>query len=237
MAISDNLTDEISAILNIAWDKRDGTVIPTTDSVTLKNGSVKVNATFLYADLAGSSLLARHCPWETTAKIIRAYLDSATRLIRYYNGEIRSFDGDRVMGVFMDGNKNTNAVRCAFALNWVVNKIIDPKSKEKFQSIRDNSIDIRHCVGIDTGECVAVRAGIRNNNDLIWIGRPPSFAAKLSDVRDYPCSIFISRKVYDNMLDSVRFTIKDNVNMWHSDTETFASKTEAVYKTSYHWAP
>lgn len=239
MAIAEDLTDEVSTILNIVWDQRDGTVIPTSETVTLKNGSVKVDATFLYADLAGSSMLAQHCPWETTAKIIRAYLDSATRLIRYYNGEIRSFDGDRVMGVFIGDSKNTNAVRCALALNWVVSKIIDPKSKEKFKSISDNSINIRHCVGIDSGECRAVRAGIRNNNDLIWIGRPPSFAAKLSDVRNYPYSIFISRKVYDSMNDSDKFANKNgvNVNMWYSDKKTFASKTEEVYKTEYHWAP
>jgi class 3 adenylate cyclase len=43
---------------------------------------VKLDAVFLYADLAGSSRLARVCQWQTTAKIIRAYLDVATRLIR-----------------------------------------------------------------------------------------------------------------------------------------------------------
>lgn len=239
MAIADELNNEISTLLDTKWNTRDGTVIPSTDTVTLKNGAVKMDATFLYADLAGSSVLAENCPWETTAKIIRAYLTCATRLIKHYNGEIRSFDGDRVMGVFVGGRKNTDAVRCALALNWMVAKVICPTATAKFQSIEKNNIKIRHCVGIDTGECRAVRAGIRDNNDLIWIGRPPSFAAKLSDVRSYPYSTWISKKVYNTMHDEVRYTIKDGqkTNMWYSDKQPFASKVEEVCKTAYYWKP
>lgn len=239
MAIASDLTTEISTLFDTAWDSRDGSTIPSTDDVTLKNGSVKLDATFLYADLAGSSLLAQKCPWGTTAKIIRVYLACATRLIKHYNGEIRSFDGDRVMGVFVGGSKNTNAVKCALALNWIVSQVISPKANSKFKSITNNSIEIQHCVGIDTGECRAVRTGIRNNNDLIWIGRPPSFAAKLSDVRQYPYSIWISKKVYDSLNKSVKFTQIDgqSVSMWHSDKQSFASKTEQVFKTSYYWKP
>lgn len=239
MAIAEELGDEISTLLNLPWNKRDGTVIPSTDTVTLKDGAVKVNATFLYADLAGSSVLAEKCPWETTAKIIRAYLTCATRLIKFYGGEIRSFDGDRVMGVFIGGQKNTNAVRCALALNWMVSEKIKPMSKAKFPSVKNNNIDIQHCVGIDTGECRAVRSGIRDNNDLIWIGRPASFAAKLSDIREYPYSIWISTRVYAAMMDSVKFVNKNGqkVNMWYSANTEFSSKEEKVCKTSYLWKP
>ena len=238
MAIADDLTSEITTILDTAWDVRDGTVIPDTDSIKLKDGAVKIDATFLYADLAGSSKLAQACPWETTAKIIRAYLNCATRLIKHYGGEIRSFDGDRVMGVFICNRKNTNAVRCALALNWTVSQVINPKAKEKYASIRNNSIEIQHCVGIDTGESRAVRAGIRNNNDLIWIGRPPSFAAKLSDIREYPYSTFISDVVYKTMLDEVIYVSEtDKTNMWYSGKTTFANSTESICKSAYYWKP
>ncbi len=238
MAIADDITSEINTILDTTWDVRDGTVIPDTDSITLKNGAVKIDATFLYADLAGSSKLARFCQWQTTAKVIRAYLNTATRLIKYYGGEIRSFDGDRVMGVFIGNSKNTNAVRCALAINWTVTQIINVKAREKYSSIRDNNLNIQHCIGIDTGESRAVRAGIRNNNDLIWIGRPPSFAAKLSDVREHPYSTFISRKVYDAMNEDVKYTNDGNrTNMWYSGTVTYAGNTESICKSSYYWKP
>ena len=58
MAWVDTLTEQIETIFSTKWDTRDGTVVPESDSVTLKDGAVKVKATFLYADLAGSSNLA-----------------------------------------------------------------------------------------------------------------------------------------------------------------------------------
>jgi adenylate cyclase len=123
----DTLSDSVDDIFSVAWDEREGRTVPDSDSVTLRNGAVKLDAVFLYADLAGSSRLARVCQWQTTAKIIRAYLDVATRLIRAWGGEIRSFDGDRVMGVFIGDTPNSNAANCAREIDYVVEKIIAPK--------------------------------------------------------------------------------------------------------------
>lgn len=231
----DTLSATTDTIFDTAWDVRDGTVIPSTDSVALKDGAVKVDATFLYADLAGSSKLAEVCPWTTTAKIIRAYLDCSTRLIKAWKGEIRSFDGDRVMGVFMGDMKNTHASKCAREIDYTVEKIIGPKAHEKFKSIRDNDIKIRHAIGIDTGTTRAVRAGIRSSNDLIWIGKPPSLAAKLSDIRTYPYTIYISKDAYNKLASDAKLV--GDINIWEKSTYTFAGSNIDVYKTKYMKTP
>lgn len=230
MAIIDTITEEVNNVLNIAWDERTGNVIPETTDVALKNGAVKIEATFLYADLAGSSILAKKCPWQTTAKIIRSYLDTAVRLIRYHGGEVRSFDGDRVMGIFKGTTPNTSAANCARNIDWVVTNLINPKAMEKFKSIRDNDIKIKHCVGIDTSEARAVRSGIRNNNDLIWIGKAPSFAAKLSDIRDYPYEVYISKESFNKLAsDAKKNGTKD---VWTSKIVTIGGKNYTVYRTN-----
>jgi adenylate cyclase len=236
MALVDTLTSEVETILEIKWDERSGNVIPETDDVALKNGAVKIEATFLYADLAGSSILAKTCPWQTTAKIIRAYLDISVRLIRAHNGEIRSFDGDRVMGIFKGDTPNTSAVNCAREIDWMVEKVINPKAEAKFKSIKDNNIKIRHCVGIDTSEARAVRSGIRNNNDLIWIGKAPSFAAKLSDIREYPYSVYISKECYNKLAISAK---KDGTvdNIWENRSYTLSGETYSIYRTKHMLKP
>lgn len=235
MALIDTLTGEVEAILDTEWNVRDGNVIPESDAIVLKDGAVKIEATFLYADLAGSSALAKNCPWETTAKIIRAYLNCSVRLIKEYGGEIRSFDGDRVMGIFKGDTPNTNAAKCAREIDWVVEYILNPKAKEKHTSIRKNNINIRHCVGIDTGEAIAVRAGIRNNNDIIWIGRAPSFSAKLSDIRKYPYCVYISKECYKRLNDSA--LLSSNINIWEASSFDFAGASEVVYRTKYTRKP
>ncbi len=127
MAVNeDQLRDRVETIFGTELDQRDGRVVPATADVALKDGAVKIDAAFLYADLAGSAILSRACPWTTTAKIIRGFLECATRLIRKHGGEIRSFDGDRVMAIFMGDGQGHNAVNAAFGIHWAVHKVIRP---------------------------------------------------------------------------------------------------------------
>lgn len=235
MSWIDILTNDVEEDLSLDWKTRNGNVIPSTTDVNLSDGAVKINATFLYADLVGSSTLARVCPWTTTAKIIRAYLKVCTKLIRAYGGSIRSFDGDRVMGIFMGDMKNTNATRCAREIDWTVEKVIALKAEKKFKSIKDNEIKIKHCIGIDTGEVTAVRAGIRNSNDLIWVGRAASMSAKLSDIRTYPFSVYISSTSYSKLGDIDK--LEDNVNIWEQVSFEFAGEKKIVYRTKYLRVP
>ena len=234
MAINEQfLKDRVDALFGTAFNERDGRVVPTTQDVALKDGAVKIDATFLYTDLAGSAKLSSVCPWSTTAKIIRAFLDCSTRLIVKHGGEIRSFDGDRVMGVFIGDAKNSKASICGREIHWTVRKVISPKARSKFSSIKNNGIEIRNCSGIDTGEVRAVRSGIRDNNDLIWIGKAASFSAKLSDIRDTGYHTYISNRVYNKLNENAKKK-KDGENYWSSAEISFAGESEKVYKSN-HW--
>ncbi|WP_187969614.1 adenylate/guanylate cyclase domain-containing protein [Aquibium microcysteis] len=230
MAWKEDLEIWVDGHFGSSFDVRDGTVVPTTDSVS-KNQAVNLDASFLYADLAGSSELARHCPWETTAKIIRAFLDTSTRLIRAYRGEIRSFDGDRVMGVFVGDMSQTNATKCAREIFYTVENILGPKAYKKFTSISKNGIKLKCGVGVDYGTSRTVRAGIRNNNDLIWIGRPPNMAAKLSDVRKYPYSVMIHKDVYTSLPDIEKYN--DGKDIWESRSFKLSGATHTIYRTRW----
>jgi class 3 adenylate cyclase len=221
--------------LSIDWNVRDGITVPSSDTVVLKNGAVNISAVFLYADLASTSQLAKVCPWETTAKIIRSYLDTSVRIIRSWGGEIRSFDGDRVMGVFMGDMKNTHATKAAREIFYTVEHILGPKAWKTFSSIQKNDIKLKNCIGIDFGDARAVRAGIRNSNDLIWIGRAPSLAAKLSDVRNYGHCVYISEKSYKVLEDSAKFV--HGKDIWVRRNFVFAGVNETVYSTNYTLIP
>ena len=235
MAWVDDLNKDVDDVFGASFNERDGRVIPSSGDVALSDGAVKLDAAFLYADLAGSGLIAEKCPWDTTAKIIRAYLKCATRLIRAYKGEIRSFDGDRVMGVFIGDYKCTNAIKCAREIFWTTESIIQPKATAKFNSVKNNDVKIRQACGIDVGTSRAVRAGIRDNNDLVWIGRPPSFAAKLSDVREWPYCTFISKAAYDKMDPKIKES--NGVKLWEERSMQFAGKPQVIYRSKYMLQP
>src|SRR5882762_2226758 len=117
MALLDDLKSETDAIVRGGWDIRDGEVVPENDNIGLGNEGVSLEATFLYADLADSTELAI-MDKKIAAEVAKAYLMGTTRIIRSLRGEIRSFDGDRVMGVFFDGAKNTDAAEAGLKINY-----------------------------------------------------------------------------------------------------------------------
>lgn len=226
------IESSVSDIFNEPWSITDGTVVPKTEDIVMKNGGRQVDATYLYADLAGSSKLAHTLPKETTAKIIRAYINTAVRILRSKGGEIRSFDGDRVMAIFMGTSKNNDAVRSALAINWAVNDVISPAVEKKWTEVT-KSYTIGHGIGIDTGEALIVRGGARDNNDLISIGDAPNDAARLSDFRG--SSINISKAVYDVLNDPQKLLPNDH-NFWRpsNGVEALGFNTP-LYHTDAYW--
>lgn len=178
MSLKDDLVNSVSRITQQSWDIRDGRTVPDTD-VALEGGAVRFDATVLYVDLAQSSRLATDFQQKTAAKVIRIFLYCMCRLITSHEGAITSFDGDRVMGIFLGESKNSNAAICALKMNYVTTKIITPRINDYFTSLREAGFQISHCVGVDTSPVMAIRAGQRGSNDLVWVGRAPNLAAKL----------------------------------------------------------
>lgn len=222
---SEELNSDVSTILNQVWSLRDGQVVPTTNDVALAGGGVKLKATILYADLARSTDLLGEFDKRIVAKVIKTFLKCSAKIIRKNGGHIRSFDGDRIMGIYIGDSKNSNAVRSALKINYVVKNILNPKLEAKYDGFKNTKIE--HCVGIDTGEVLVVRSGIRNSNDLIWVSHAANIAAKLSELRDTPYYTYISKAVFDKLANDAKYT--DSALMWE--------KVGGFYKSNYTWRP
>jgi adenylate cyclase len=230
-----DVVEEVSAILSETWDIRDGQVVPTTTDVALGGGGVRLNATILYADLADSTDLAMNYDRRVAAKVYKAFLASSSRIIRAFDGEIRSFDGDRVMGVFVGSYKNTTAAKVALKINFAVQNIIAPKLVAKYDSLRESGYAIKHGCGIDVSDVLVVRGGIRAHNDLLWVGRAPNVAAKLSNIRRADANrTFITADVYNKLHDEAKLA-DDGMPMWKSFTWDAVVGVEQVYGSTFSW--
>lgn len=236
MAVRDDVLSDIQAIIETLWNKRVGRQVPSTNDVALMGGAVEIEATFLYADLADSSKMAKELDRRIAAKIIKAFLATSARLIRAHNGEVRSFDGDRIMGVFIGSYQNTSAAKCALQIAWCVDQIRD-KFEAKYERVRNATFEIRHGVGVDTGTVLSVRGGARGSNDLIWIGRAPNLAAKLSDLRENPYSTFITAAVFNQINDEAKYGGTEKTLMWERRAWGFLGESLVVYRSSWQWRP
>ncbi len=71
-----SIESSVRDIFAAAWDITNGIKVPKTEDIVMKNGGRRVDATYLYADLADSTKLAHSMLPETTATIVRAYINS-----------------------------------------------------------------------------------------------------------------------------------------------------------------
>ena len=222
MGLSSDITDGVRRALKTTLSVREGRKVPEKGDLAFLNGggAVRLDATYAYADLADSSGLAQRIKQEVAANVIRAYVHAAAKTFRSYGGEIRSFDGDRVMAIFVGEQKNESAVRAALALNWAVNNVINPIMFEIWSDMSP-VWRMKHAVGIATGQALIVRGGVFGDSDMISVGGAPNIAAKLSELRalsplyGQQYSIYITEEVYRDLPDAVRLGQPPDQLMWY----------------------
>ena len=227
MGLKADLESQVSRIYGDQWKRRDGRKVPEDDDLSSGNDAVDLEAAILYTDLSDSTKLVDNYKDEFAAENYKTFLQCATRIIRSEGGHIRSFDGDRVMGIYIGDHKNTSAVRSALKINWAVKKIIQPAIGKRYNT----KYVMKHVTGVDCSKVMAIKAGIRNNNDVAWIGRAANHAAKLTTLSDsYPT--WITDKVYDKMEDKAKYS--DGTNMWEKRSWT-PQKNRRIYRSTYMW--
>lgn len=234
MGLAENVDAEVCGTLSKEWNIRNGLVVPVSSDIALAGGGVRLDAAILYADLAGSTKLVMSLDKRVTARLFKSFLGASSRIIRHFGGEIRSFDGDRVMGIFLGDNKESVATKVALKINALVLDVLRPRFKAKYDVFANGTHTIAHCCGVDTSEVLVVRAGVRNDNDLTWIGRAPNVAAKLSNIRNASVQTFITSTVLARLDSPSRFS--KGTDMWKAYTWNEVEGISSVYGSSYKWA-
>lgn len=213
MTLKDELETYVANVFDETWTRRQGQKVPDADDVALGNEAVELDATVLYADLAGSTKLVESKRDWVAADVYKSYLYCAAKVIRSNGGAITAYDGDRVMAVFIGGMKNSNAAKSGLQINWAVKNVVMPRYRLKFPK---TTFELKQRVGIDTSKLFIARTGIRGNNDLVWVGNGANHAAKMAALDPvYPT--YISDGVYRMLKDWAKYGGKESKsNMWTS---------------------
>ncbi|MFF9011232.1 adenylate/guanylate cyclase domain-containing protein [Streptomyces goshikiensis] len=237
MSLGDDIRSDVDKLISTEWTIRDGKVVPGTDDVRLySNDAVRLDAVYLYADLLGSTKLARNFPPETAGKVIRASLRTASTIIKRQGGEIRSYDGDRVMGIFIGDSKNSDAAKVGLQIHYAIDEIVTSALYAELPELKSGGFVPEMCVGIASGEAFIARAGVRDSSDLVSIGRAPNVAAKLSDIREpgYGYRTYITADVYGRLNEDSKLC--KGVDMWNSYRPQIGGEWMTIYRSSYWWS-
>ncbi|MBT2679552.1 MULTISPECIES: adenylate/guanylate cyclase domain-containing protein [Bacillaceae] len=245
MGKKDSITKKVKEIMDTNFVVEDVDYVPDIDDkkLTFGNKGVKFEATVLHIDMRGSTGILNNHNKSTVAKIHMAYFHTITTLAHALGGSVRSFNGDSMLVYFPGTSKNTlsSAVQAAMQMKYMISH--EESGINKLLS-KYSAIDFG--IGLDDGKILCTKIGIGgdlNNKGLFWAGNAVNKAVRLSDLAKAPNHICISRYVYHNLNDNVKFHTRKNIfgvdekiNMWNSESFTYNGKQETFYFTNYRWS-
>lgn len=230
MGLLEELQEYVRKTHSSTWTHREGQKVPEYTEVALSNDAVDLQGTVLYADLAESTALVKGYQSEFAAEIYKNYLYCAAKIIVMKGGTVTSYDGDRVMGVFIGDGKNSAAAKCALNISYAVDKILIPAIKNQYPN---SPFVLRQKIGIDTSALLVARTGIRGSNDLVWVGNSANNAAKLAAL-SLGYSSYISQSVYEKLNEGSKFGGDPKRDMWTPLNST--GLDIKVYASSWWWS-
>lgn len=226
MGLENDLRATVGNIFSTQWSERTGRQVPSAENVQLGNHAVLVDGVILYADMSESTQLVDRNSNSFAAEMYKAYLHCAAKVIKSENGTIVSYDGDRIMAVFIGDSKNTQAANAALKINFTRVKIIN----EALESYYPHSAyRVQHTVGVDASQLYVARTGVRGSNDLVWVGRAANHAAKLGNLsNNYPSRV--TKEVFDQMHKSAKYSSSGEL-MW--EKANWNTTGRVIYRSTW----
>jgi class 3 adenylate cyclase len=231
VGLQDQLAVEVDALVRGSpnWPTRAGQQVPEPKDLGLTtNDVVTLSAAVLYADIVDSTGLVDGYRRLYAASLYRAFLLCAARIVRSEGGTITAYDGDRIMSVFLDPAKEDAATRAALKIKTAVVNVVNPLHKMAWTT--NPQYVLRHRVGIDVSDLYVVRTGVRNDNDLAWIGPAANHAAKLASITEAGFSTYISAATYTALSERQRTDV-NGYPVWEARTY----KGRPIYRSDRNW--
>lgn len=181
------INQDVKDIFGKSIETTSAYVVPSRDDpgLTFPLGSDKKGKTIktcvLMVDVRNSTKISKALSNNKIklGKIYSAFIHAMATVADEY-GYVRNIVGDRVMVVFEPKNCYVNALTCAEVMNTVATRIL---------STHVGIDDFKVGIGIDFGEMLVLKTGIRKKHDeqseyksLVWVGDAANIASKLTDV-------------------------------------------------------
>ena len=132
-------------------------------------GGMRRRATMLFADIRGYTSFAEQHEPHLVIEVLNFYFQHLTALVKEHRGDIDKFVGDQIVAVFHDAGAETNAVRCALAI----------QAKMQALSADRPAWNLAIGVGVNTGDIVMGAMGSRERMDYTVLGDAVNMAARL----------------------------------------------------------
>jgi class 3 adenylate cyclase len=214
MALLEDLATTVTGLARTHWGNiPNARVVPDPAALTLGNTGARMDVCILYADVHRSTEMVNVLSDTLAAEYYKAFLHCCAKLIRKNDGDIEAYDGDRVMAIFTGDNQAENAVNTAFEIHYAILQVINPSFLQIYAGLHR---PLKHTVGIDCGQVLVAKTGVRNDNDFVWVGAAANYASKLNSFEgldiDYPTRV--TQAVIDKLPVDLRQMLVPPTAIW-----------------------
>lgn len=241
MGLKDDIISKAKEIELTTFKVTPITYVPTIDTSTLTFGctGLEFEATVLYIDMRSSTKLLNSHQKRVVAKLHMIYYHAVVKISKANGGEIRSFNGDSLLVFFQGTTKKelSIAVKTAMQIRYAITDLVNDKLS--------SYMDIDFGIGLDKGKILATKVGVGGTDttkDLIWIGNAVNKSTVISDSCKSPKYVGISKYVYDNLEDYVKYGKQKDlfgnevtVDMWSSYSFEYNGIYETCYRTNWFY--
>ena len=162
---------------------------------TTNLGGSHVEATVIFADIAGFTAISEQLEPERINKLLNDYFTVIDKIAVRYGGHIDKYIGDCAMILFgapvPDEEHGLNAVKCAVEIQHT----IDSVNLERREQSR---IAVDFCIGINSGTMLAGNMGSENRMEYTVVGNAVNIASRLSSVATAG-QIVVTKKMHDTL--------------------------------------
>ncbi len=236
MSLTDDIRTNVADYLDGDYAVTDANVIPSVEDVPFGKVAKKIKLCVFYIDLRRSTELLFLHNKQTAGKIHKSFLYTVSKVVNYFSGQIRSFNGDSVLAFWPAFYKYqiTHCVKAAMSVKWLLDVELSPL----FETYEKLDFGI----GVDFGEVFIIRAGLprdANNNELVFMGKCVNFAVIIGKQAKSPDHVEISENTYSNLEDSAIYGTQNDrkVDMWSNGIVKWEGEDYKTKATKWYWTP
>ena len=177
----------------------------------LQLGCEHVQASVVFADIAGFSTLSETASPKEVSELLNLYFTYIAKAVRFCNGHIDKYIGDCAMIVFGAPVKNKHHAQHAVACAWMIQQLIECINHRR--SVADKTA-LKLRIGINSGTMVAGNMGSSERMNYTVVGDKVNIASRLSHA-GRPGEIILTEDVLksENLSGFVKTEFVDTINL------------------------
>jgi class 3 adenylate cyclase len=181
---------------NATFEIEEANTFPDLEEISRGNAAKLSNVGYGFFDLRGFTAWSEQKRDRTVFKVLEPALRALTRVVRLHNGSIEKPTGDGLMFVIGADEANSEkaairALQCAVDLGQLMETVINPFMKSKGHVVEG----FKWGIGLEMGNALVAKVGIRNHDFLTSISKAANFASKLENIAG-PNQILVGERLY-----------------------------------------